>query len=487
MRSLTDFADANLRIFDRPLPKPDTRDIYLIGICGTGMGALAGLLTEAGYLVRGSDSGVYPPMSTFLKNLGIPVYGEFSETNLTPLPDLVIPGNSCVPTHIEATFAREQSLPQLSFPEALHYFFLQKRRSVVVAGTHGKTTTCGMLVHVLRCAGRDPGFLVGGVLQELEKNFSVGTGPHFVIEGDEYDSAYFDKHPKFMHYAPQVAIVTSVEFDHADIYSSWEEYSEAFTAFIDLIPADGLLVVSGEDPVATKLRPKAGLVLTYGLGTEYDVSGHVIRTSEQGVRFQLISQGEDLGEMMLPMNGKHNLQNALAICAVALHEGLDANEIAQGLASFPGVKRRQEVLGEPNGILVVDDFAHHPTAVRATIQATKERWPNRRLLAVFEPRSNSSRRKFFETPYGEAFQGVDYAYLCAPQFRHNDVGNQFLDIQVVLDRIHQTGTEAKSFHDAAFLLDTLLQDVRQHDMILIMSNGSFSGLHQDLLSALSDL
>ncbi len=486
MRSLTDFADANLRIFDRPLPKPDIRDIYLIGICGTGMGALAGLLTEAGYRVRGSDSGVYPPMSTFLESLGVPVYGQFSESNLTPLPDLVIPGNSCVPAHIEATVAREKSLPQLSFPEALNYFFLKQRRSIVVAGTHGKTTTCGMLIHVLRSAGQDPGFLVGGVLQDIERNFSVGTGRQFVVEGDEYDSAYFDKQPKFMHYEPQVAVVTSVEFDHADIYSCWEDYYTAFESFINLIPADGLLVVSGEDPVASKLRPRMARALTYGLGDAYDVCARVIKASEQGIQFHLISQGENLGEMMLPMNGKHNLQNALAICAVALHEGLSAKEIAHGLASFPGVKRRQEILGEPGGILIVDDFAHHPTAVRATIQATKERWPNRRLLAVFEPRSNSSRRKIFEIPYGQAFNGVDCAYICSPPFRHNDMEDHFLDIQAVLSRIHQTGTEAKSFDSATSLLDALLQDVRKHDLILIMSNGSFSGLHQDLLCALSD-
>ncbi|MCY4232422.1 MAG: Mur ligase family protein [Bacteroidetes bacterium] len=485
MRSLEDFADANLRIFDRPLPKPDTRDIYLIGICGTGMGALAGLLTEAGYCVRGSDSGVYPPMSTFLDNIGVHVHGEFSETNLSPLPDLVIPGNSCVPTHIEATVAREKSIPQLSFPEALNHFFLKQRRSIVVAGTHGKTTTCGMLIHLLRSAGRDPGFLVGGVLQEIETNFSVGSGPHFVIEGDEYDSAYFDKQPKFMHYAPQVAVVTSVEFDHADIYSSWEEYYEAFEAFTELIPSDGLLVVSGDDPVAKKLRAHAAPTLTYGLSREHDVYGQIVDASQLGIRFHLIAQGSDLGVMTLPMNGRHNLQNALAICAVALHEGLDAQEIAHGLSTFPGVKRRQEIIGEPGGILVVDDFAHHPTAVRATIQATKERWPTRRLLGVFEPRSNSSRRKIFEAPYGNAFTGVDCAYICSPPFRHNDMRDEFLDIHAVVSLIHQTGTEAKSFDCADSLLNALLQDVQADDLILIMSNGSFSGLHKNLLSALS--
>lgn len=483
MRALEDFADANLRIFDRPPPKPNTKDVYLIGICGTGMGALAGLLGEAGYAVRGSDSGVYPPMSTFLHNQGIPVYDGYSEKNLTPLPDLVIPGNACVPTHPEATLAREQSLPQLSLPEALHHFFLKDRRSLVVAGTHGKTTTTGMLVHLLRAAGRDPGFLIGGVLQDLEQSFSIGTAPQFVIEGDEYDSAYFDKNPKFLHYAPQVAIVTSMEFDHADIYASWEEYQEAFEAFTKLIPPNGLLVLCGE--TTAKLNTGTAPVLTYGLDPHHDVTGQVTHTSDKGIEFNLHYLGQDLGQMLLPMSGNHNLRNALAASIVALHEGLTATEIANGLASFPGVKRRQEILGEPAGILVVDDFAHHPTAVRATIQAAAERWPNRRLLAVFEPRSNSSRRKIFESPYGKAFQGAAGAYLCAPPFRHNDVREQFMDIQTVLKQIRTTGTLARSFESASSLLEALLEDVCSGDVILIMSNGSFSGLHQNLLTALS--
>lgn len=487
MRSLADFADADLRIFDRPPPKSDTEDIYLIGICGTGMGALAGLLREAGYAVRGSDSGVYPPMSTFLEDHGIPVYDGYSKKNLTPLPDLVIPGNACIPTHVEAAFARDQGLAQLSFPECLHHFFLKDRRSLVIAGTHGKTTTTALLVHLFHAAGRDPGFLVGGVLQGFERSYSIGTAPQFVIEGDEYDSAYFDKNPKFLHYAPQVAVVTSVEFDHADIYPSWKEYQEAFEAFTNLIPAEGLLLVSGDDPATAQLRTRsAAPVLTYGLYKHNDVTGCVHQITHHGIAFNLIYQGTDLGEMTLPMNGEHNLRNALAASSVALHEGLTAEEVAHGLASFRGIKRRQEILGEPAGILVMDDFAHHPTAVQATIQATKQRWPDRRLIAVFEPRSNSSRRKIFETAYGEAFTGASSAYLCSPPFRHNDIPEHFMDLQAILDRARELGTDAKSFTSADLLLEELLTEVTSGDVVLIMSNGSFSGLHQKLLSALSN-
>ena len=484
MKSLDDFADANLRIFDRPPPKPDTKTVYLIGICGTGMGALAGLLNEAGYDVTGSDSNVYPPMSTFLQKQKIHVYDGYSAKNLVPSPDLVIPGNSCRPTHPEATAAREKSLPQLSFPEALNHFFLQNRRSLVVAGTHGKTTTAGLLVHVLRSAGRDPGFLMGGVLQEMERSFGIGTGAHFVIEGDEYDSAYFDKRPKFLHYAPKVAIVTSVEFDHADIYPSSKEYHAAFEAFTDLIPTDGLLVVCSD---TVHLRALSAPILTYGLDKQYDVAGQIVDTSEHGILFRLFYHGDDLGPMRLPMNGKHNLQNALAVSAVALHEGVTADELAHGLSTFPGVKRRQEILGEPGGILVVDDFAHHPTAVHATIESAMERWPGRRLLAVFEPRSNSSRRKIFEVPYGEAFQSATRAYLCSPPFRHNDMKKQFLDIQTVTDRVCELGTAAKSFSSTSPLLEAIVQDAHVGDVILIMSNGGFDGLHQRLLNRLSHL
>ena len=484
MRSLAGFADADLRIFDRPPLGTDLHDIYLIGICGTGMGSLAGLLRQAGFSVRGSDSGVYPPMSTFLQKHGIQVYAGYCEQNLSPKPDLVITGNVCAPTHVEATVAREQCIPQLSFPEAIHHFFLKDRRNLVIAGTHGKTTTAAMLVHVLRSASRDPGFLVGGVLQGLDQSFSIGTDSQFVIEGDEYDSAYFDKRPKFIHYAPKVAIITSLEFDHADIYDSYEEYREAFQAFTNLIPADGLLVVSGEDCNISDLGLPSASVLTYGLGGDYDVSAEILHTSEDGIRFNLFYQGNEIGETMLSMNGEHNLRNALAVSAVALNEGLSAGEITQGLQSFPGVKRRQEILGEPGGVLIIDDFAHHPTAVRATIQAMRERWPHRRLLAVFEPRSNSSRTKVFEDAYGRAFEGASKAYLCAPPFRHNDLREQFLDLSSVLHHVRELGTEAERYESTSHLLEDLVRDATSGDIILIMSNGGFDGLHQNLLDQL---
>ncbi len=483
MKRLADFADAELRVFERPLPGPAVRDVYLIGICGTGMGALAGLLKQAGYVVRGSDRGEYPPMSTHLAAHGIPVHTGFHVGHLEPAPDLVIVGNACTPTHVEAAEARVRQIPQLSLPEALAHFFLKNRRRVVVAGTHGKTTTTGLLVHILREAGRDPGFFVGGLMQGLDRGYDIGSGSHFVVEGDEYDSAYFDKQPKFMHYAPHMAIVTSMEFDHADIYASWTDYEEAFVRFAALVPSDGLLLVCSDNVDPSCLAARAPVV-TYGLSDGADVTATCV-SSEGGVtRFTFVYKGNDLGSMRLPMSGRHNLCNALAAGAAALHEGLSAHELALGLATFRGMKRRQEVLGEPGGVLVVDDFAHHPSAVRATVQAAREHWPDRRLMAVFEPRSNSSRRKIFEVPYGEAFKGAACTFLCAPPFRHNDESQQFIDVHSVVQLITEQGSRAAAFTETDTLLDVLSQEATPGDLILIMSNGGFDGLHGRLMSTL---
>ena len=330
---------------------------------------------------------------------------------------------------------------------------------------------------------RDPGYLVGGILQNLGASYALGSGSHFVIEGDEYDSAYFDKQPKFMHYGPDVAIVTSMEFDHADIYDSWEEYQEAFNRFTTLVPVEGCLAVCGDHPVLRQLETEAPIV-SYGLGPDCDVTAARLQTGESGVRFRLVIDGEDRGPMHLPMSGNHNVRNALGATAVAVHEGLTPEEIRRGLGTFKGVKRRQEILGTHGDIVVVDDFAHHPTAVRATIQAACSRWPGRRVLAVFEPRSNSSRRRVFESAYSEAFDEAALAYLSTPPFRHNDDRSQFMDIGRVVAAIRSRGTEAHAFSDVDSLRDRLMEQARPGDVILIMSNGGFGGLHGQLLQCL---
>ena len=490
MKSLHELPDAELRTFERPAPPPPEaiQSVYLIGICGTGMGSLAGLLKEAGYTVWGTDEAAYPPMSTRLREAGIPVLEGFDPAHLDPAPDLVIVGNACTPRHPEAAYAREKGLPQLSLPEALAHFFLKDRRALVVAGTHGKTTTTGLLAHVFREAGLDPGFLVGGVMSNGNVNYHVGSGPHFIVEGDEYDSAYFDKRPKFMHYGPTGAIITSMEFDHADIYDDWADYREAFRRFAGSVRNSGVLALYGDDNEVRVLDHFATApVRYYGIDDDDDhVTATNIRRGEGGQRFTLVVDGKPTTEVFLPMSGKHNLRNALGVATIALHEGLTPDQVAYGMGTFLGMKRRQEVRGEADGVLVVDDFAHHPTAVRETVAAIRERWPERRLVAVFEPRSNSSRRKVFEEAYGEAFDGSGLAFLSAPPLRHNDSADNFLDANALAANITGRGVPTEVYPHADALLGPLYDAVRPGDVVLIMSNGSFGGLHERLLAALGD-
>ena len=488
MKRLEDFPDAHLRIFDRPPVDPDSAidDVYLIGICGTGMGSLAGLFHEAGHRVRGSDAATWPPMSDRLAAMQIPVKEGYDASNLDPKPGMVVVGNACTPTHPEAARVRQEGWPQLSLPEAVASFFIRNRRSLVVAGTHGKTTTTSLLAHVFRSAGRDPGFLVGGVMNNGNVSYAVGSGPHFIVEGDEYDTAYFDKRPKFLHYKPRTGIVTSVEFDHADIYASMEDYREAFGQFATLIPEEGLLVLCADNPEVAALAAKTqGRVSTYGLDrTDVDVTAVRISTGSDGQRFDLMKGGVVQGRVWLPLSGRHNLLNALAVATVALDEGLSMDEIVAGFGTFKGIQRRQQIRGEAGGVIIVDDFAHHPTAVRATVQAAVERWPSRRVVAVFEPRSNSSRRKVFEEGYATAFDQTGAVFLSRPPFRHNDRQEDFMDVDVVIDRIRARRIAAHAAEGADELLPLILDEIRPGDVALIMSNGGFGGIHDRLLRAL---
>ena len=489
MKDLSSLPDAHLRIFDRPAPPDpaDIRDIHLIGICGTGMGSLAGLLQQAGYQVRGSDEAAYPPMSVRLAEMGIEVIEGFDPANLEPAPDLIIVGNSCTPRHPEASYAREQGLPQLSFPEALHHFFLRDRRSVVVAGTHGKTTTTGLLAHVLRWNDLQPGFMVGGVMRNHNVSYDVGQPPYFVVEGDEYDSAYFDKQPKMMHYAPHSAIITSMEFDHADIYDDWDDYREAFRRFAAIVPPEGMLALNSDHEEVRELsRHTQARVRYFGTTDEADVTARNVRAGSGGQRFDLIVDGAKAAEVFFPMNGHHNLLNVLAVCTIALDEGVDPEGLAEGIAYFRGMKRRQEIRGEASGVLIIDDFAHHPTAVRETVRAIAERWPERRVVAVFEPRSNSSRRKIFESAYAESFYGAASVFLSSPPLRHNDRADDLLDPLRVVDRLERSGISASTHVNADAMLPGLLTAVKPGDVVLIMSNGGFGNIQARLLEALED-
>lgn len=489
-QSIDELPDASLRRFPRPdVPPPaEIDDVHLIGICGTGMGALAGLFHQAGMDVGGADDGVYPPMSTHLAERGIPVQEGYDPAHLDPAPDLTVVGNACTPTHPEAAYAREEHLPQQSFPEALaHCFLTDARRPLVVVGTHGKTTTTGLLVHLLRHAGRDPGFLVGGVMENTGQSYALGSDAPFVVEGDEYDSAYFDKRPKFMHYRPQSAVVSSIEFDHADIFVDRGDYRASFQDFVGLLEADGLLALCGDDPDVRALADHtSATVRTYGFDPNNDVRADDVTTTAAGQAFTLRTDGRSEA-VQFPHPGRHNVENALAAALLAHREGVSLPEIAAGLASFEGMKRRQEVRGCPNDVLVIDDFAHHPTAVAATVQALRAAHPDRRLVAIFEPRSNTSRRQLFQAEYGRAFDPADRVFLKAPPVRHNDDPEAMLDPNAVVQTIHDRGTPAETFEDVDAVLPTLVDTLQPGDVALLMSNGSFGGLPERLPAALAGL
>ncbi|MGQ0507471.1 MAG: UDP-N-acetylmuramate:L-alanyl-gamma-D-glutamyl-meso-diaminopimelate ligase [Myxococcaceae bacterium] len=464
------------------------RRIHLVGVAGTGMGSFAGMLKAAGYEVTGSDENVYPPMSDMLKVWGIEALTPYSPANLDKAkPDLVIIGNVVRRVNVEAAEVRARGLPNMSFPAALGSLFLKQRHSVVVAGTHGKTTTSSLMGHVLAAAGKDPSFLVGGVTLNYAGNYRMGKGPHFVVEGDEYDTAYFDKGPKFLHYQPRTAILTSIEFDHADIYRDLSHYEASFEKFVRLIPKDGLLAVSVAYENAVRIAKDCpGKVVTY-VGKEGAKADYVparLRFGEEGARFDVIEKGVSLGEVLLPMGGAHNVENALSVIAAARGLGLTIDEIRHGFATFKGVKRRQEIRAEVEGVRVIDDFAHHPTAVRETIAAIKGRYPTRRLWAVFEPRSNTSRRNIHQQEYAISFEGASLATLKVPDKHDKVPTSEELDVTKLVEDLKARGIDAEGNRELAPLLDHVAKDAKSGDIILVMSNGAFGGFIDKLIERL---
>ena len=465
------------------------RRIHLVGVAGTGMGSFAGMLKAAGYEVTGSDENVYPPMSDMLKAWGIQALTPYAPGNLdVAKPDLVIIGNVIRRVNSEATAVRERRIPQMSFPAALGSLFLAQRHSVVVAGTHGKTTTSAMMGHVLADAGRNPSFLVGGVALNAGGNYRLGRGPHFVVEGDEYDTAYFDKGPKFLHYRPKTLILTSVEFDHADIYRDLPHYESSFEKVVALVPADGTIVVSERWPNAVRMaRAAKAKVVTYSSdeASGADVRPSNLRLGPEGARFVVQARGESLGEVLLPMAGAHNVENALGVFAAAQSLGLSAAEIARGFASFRGVKRRQEERGEPNGVLVIDDFAHHPTAVKETIAAVASRYPGRRLWAIFEPRSNTSRRNIHQQEYAHSFVGAARASIKVPEKHDKIPAGEELDVPRLARELSAGGLPTFAAPSVSELLDEVVREAQPGDVLLVMSNGAFGGFIEQVLARLA--
>ncbi|HTU00528.1 MAG TPA: UDP-N-acetylmuramate:L-alanyl-gamma-D-glutamyl-meso-diaminopimelate ligase [Candidatus Sulfotelmatobacter sp.] len=459
--------------------------IHLVGICGTGMGALAGLLQEAGHQVRGSDQAFYPPMAERLEAWGIPMLHSFDVAHLDPEPDLVIVGNVCRKDNPEAQAALDRGLRVMSFPQALSEFFIAGKSSVVVAGTHGKTTTAALLAYVLVEAGLDPSFLVGGIPLNFGKSFHLGRGGVFVVEGDEYDTAFFDKRPKFVHYRPRIVVLTAVEFDHADIYRDMDAYRAAFAGLVSMLPPDGVLVASADDPEVTALASRAPCrVVAYGLRAGAAWSAADIEPGPTATRFALVREGRRAGPVILPLAGQHNVANALGVLAAAETLGVDASDAARYLAGFAGVARRMQVRGVVDGIELIDDFAHHPTKVRETVRAVRARYPRARLVAVFEPRTNTSRRKIFQDAYPASFRGADEVILVPPFDAEKLPEAERFDSAAVVAALQHNGQTARLHRDADAVVADLAGRIEPGAVVLIMSNGAFDNIHDKLLAAL---
>jgi UDP-N-acetylmuramate: L-alanyl-gamma-D-glutamyl-meso-diaminopimelate ligase len=460
------------------------RIIHLMGIAGTAMASLAGMLKQKGFSVSGSDQNIYPPMSHFLDQLSIPVLTGYKPQNLHPVPDLVVVGNVITKFNPEAIELARLGIPYVSLPQALQFFAMKGKKSIVIAGTHGKTTTCAIVSWVLEQGGLDPSFMIGGIPLNFGNNFKLGRGPYFIIEGDEYDTAFFDKSPKFLHYSPCIAILTSIEFDHADIYRDLGHVRESFRKFIRLLPPDGVLIANGDDPLVMEEAKRAKCpLMTYGLGKTADWVGLDILVKEEYTHLGVSNEAKELRDLITPLYGRHNISNLISSVVLSEFLKVDPESLRHALRTYKGVKRRQEIKGEKKGILVVDDFAHHPTAVRETIQAVKDRY-GRRLIAVFEPRSNSSRRNIFQDSYASSFDQADLTFIPEPPLTEKiPIQERFSSVKLVQD-LQRRGLEAFYFPNTDLLLDEVLKEIRAGDVVLFMSNGSFDNLPARLLNRL---
>ena len=458
--------------------------IHFSGICGTAMGSLAVLLQKRGYHITGSDQNVYPPMSDLLREHNILVREGFSLMHLEPRPDLVVLGNVLSRGNPEVEAALAQSIPYISMAELLKEFFIRGRTSLVVTGTHGKTTTTSLLAWTFANAGMNPGFLIGGIAENLKTSCADGSGNFFITEGDEYDTAFFDKRSKFFHYLPDQLILNNLEFDHADIFTSLEQIQQSFRWLLRLVPGNGFVIANGDDdnlkPVLEQIYSP---LLTFGLGPDCDVRIEDIQICETGSQFRLEGSGQKSQQIWnLPMVGIHNIRNATAVILLAQHNHLSAEQIQQGFSSFQGVKRRQELRGAINDIWVYDDFAHHPTAVAETIRALRQKHPGKRLCAVFEPRSNTSVLRIHQEQLVYALAQADEVLLAPPHRAERISTDERLDVKAI---VHALNSQIPAHAlEVSAILEHLQTTATSGDVILIMSNGKFDNLHERLLKIL---
>jgi UDP-N-acetylmuramate: L-alanyl-gamma-D-glutamyl-meso-diaminopimelate ligase len=451
--------------------------VHFIGVCGTGMGALALLFREMGAEVSGSDVQAYPPMGDLLRGAGIDIRLGYRPENVAGNLDYVVVGNAVSKNNPEVEEVLRRGLAYGSFPETLARFFLAMREPVVVVGTHGKTTSTALLAWVLEAAGHAPGFLVGGEPKNFPSSSRFGTGPYFVVEGDEYDSAFFDKGPKFLHYRPRFSLFTSLEYDHADIYPDVDSLRTQFRRFVQGITPEGLLLVCSQYPTAVEIAREASCTVeTYGYGQESDWRGVLRQNDPDGLTIEVSFLRSFVGSFSSHLSGGHNGLNILGCIALLSRLGVQIEQIRRGLYGFLGVRRRQEILGEVDGVLLVDDFAHHPTAVRETIRSMARRFPGRRILAIYEPRTHTSRKSVFQKEYVEAFQEANLA-VCARIFRAETVPEEDRFRPDLWEKqMRERGKEAYYLQEMGDLERFLVQSARPGDLVLFMSSGDFEGV-----------
>ncbi|HVN18063.1 MAG TPA: UDP-N-acetylmuramate:L-alanyl-gamma-D-glutamyl-meso-diaminopimelate ligase [Dongiaceae bacterium] len=471
------------------------KHIHLIGICGTAMASLAGMLKERGHRVTGSDAAAYPPMSDFLRDLNIPVAQPFAVQNLTPTPDLVVIGNAISRGNVELEHVLDQRIPFCSLPQFLHDEFLRGKEVLVVAGTHGKTTTTSMLSWIFHHAGLDPSFLIGGIAENFGSSFHLGQGKHFILEGDEYDTAFFDKGPKFLHYFPDAVILTSVEFDHADIYKDLDAVETAFKRLVNLVPRRGRIVAfdgavgeASESASLERCLAKAFCpVDRYGAGPRATWKITDIRLGERGTSWTVVRDGQHWAALEFSLAGEYNVWNATAAAALASWCGISREAIADALRSFKSVKRRLEIKAQVNGITIIDDFAHHPTAIAGTLKALRARYAGSRLWAILEPRSNTLRRRVLQADLARSLAGADEV-IVANVFRSEAIPeNERLELPALAAEIKQRGRPVRLLADADAIVAAVAAELRSGDVVAILSNGGFGGIYEKLPARLREL
>jgi UDP-N-acetylmuramate: L-alanyl-gamma-D-glutamyl-meso-diaminopimelate ligase len=459
--------------------------IHLIGICGTGMASLAAMLKDSGHEISGSDEGVYPPMSGFLADKQIPVVQGYDLKNLQPAPDLVVVGNAVSRGNPEVEHVLNLRIPFTSFPEALKHFFLRKKIPIVVTGTHGKTTTTSIMAWALHSAGLKPDFLIGGIAENFRSSYGTEGGRYFVVEGDEYDSAFFDKGPKFLHYLPQVAVIGNVEFDHADIYPDLDAVKLQFRRFVNLIPQRGFLAVGADSPGAMEAgRNALCRIETFGLSADSDWSVRRVELKGERCCFEITYRKKLFRPVSLNLFGNYNIRNALAATAILNYLEIPEDDIREGLESFCGVRRRMQLRFQAHGIRIYEDFAHHPTAVREALQAARDAFHPQRVWAIYEPRSATSRRSIFQGEIADALGLADLIALPELYKPEKVPGNERLDENQLMEDLHRRGRAAWNLKTVDGIIQRVCEEVRTGDLIVIMSNGGFGGIYEKLPSAL---